>query len=426
MPVGLKPARGLHFVVLFMSAWSALAQPVDELVQRALSSNREYLASLERVREAEALLRQSGVRPAPVLEGEGGGTRLLGASGSQEYSIGYSHPFETGGKRAKRVAVATIGLELARAEADEKRRLLTLEVRQGFVEALIAGRKAEVLSEIARIDGETLRLVSARVSEGDAAPLERQLLETEAARNEADRLMAEGRLETSLLALQRIGALAPGPAVLAPQSTRTPEAPGGEELTQRALQSRPDLHALRLLEEQAGAGVELARAGSSPDLTASARYAYRSATFDQFGFNGAGALTQVRDRENVLTFGFSAPLFTGRRNRSNIEAAEARVRDARLVREHLAASVPAEVEMARRRWETARKALEIYDVRIIPQAERNLDVIRQAWQLGQSRFLDVLSEQRRLTEVRLAQVDAEAGLLTAWAQLEHAVGGGIQ
>jgi outer membrane protein, heavy metal efflux system len=425
MPVGLKPARGLDFIVLFMAAWPAPAQPIADLVQRALANNREYLASLQRVGEAEALLRQAGIRPAPSLEAEGGSTRLLGAPGSQEYSVAYSHPLETGGKRAKRIAVATLGLAIVRAEAGEKRRMLTLEVRRDYAEALKAGRRAAVLADIARIDGETLRLVSVRVDEGDAAPLERQLLETEIARNEAERALAEGRAETSLLALQRIGALPPG-AALNPEAEGTREAPPSAGLAQRALDSRPDLRALRLAEEQARASLDLVRAESSPDLTASARYSYRNTAFDQFGFDSAGGLTPVRDRENVLTFGFSAPLFTGRRNQANVEAALAREREARLRREHLAAAIPAEVNLAVRNWEAARKALAIYSSRILPQAERNLNVIRQAWQLGESRFLDVLNERRRFAELRLAQVDAEADLMAAWAEVEHAVGGDIQ
>ena len=83
MPVGVRAARGLHVVAFIALACPAPAQSIDELLQRALSNNRDYLARLQRVREAEALLRQAGVRPAPTLEGEGGSTRLLGAAGSQ-------------------------------------------------------------------------------------------------------------------------------------------------------------------------------------------------------------------------------------------------------------------------------------------------------------------------------------------------------
>lgn len=426
MPVGPKPARGLTFIWFYIAACFAQAQPIDELVQRALSNNRDYLASLQRVREAEARLRQAGVRPAPSLEAVGGSTRLLGPAGSQEYTIAYSHPLETGGKRGKRLTVAGLGLEIAKAEAGERRRALVFEVTKAYVDALHASRKATVYAEIGRIDAETLRLIAARVAEGDAAPLERQLLETEMARNDAERALAEGRKETAVLALERIGALAPGSAAMTPEPLRLQSPAAGDVLRQKALESRPDLRLLRLLEQQAGAGIELARSESAPNITASARYAYRDTRFDQFGFDSAGALTPVRDRENVLSFGVSASLFTGRKNQGNIEAAVAREREAKLRREHLDTTIPIEVNLARRNWEAARKALDIYDARILPQAERNLEIIRQAWQLGQSRFLDVLYEQRRLTELRLAQVDAEAGWMKAWAELENAVGGDIR
>ena len=426
MPVGLKPARGLNFVFYFAAACLAQAQPLDRLVERALASNREYLASLERIREAEALLRQAGVRPAPSLNAEGGSTRLLGAAGSQEYSVAYSHPLELGGKRPKRIAVAALGLEIARAEAMERRRALTFDVSQAYIEAVSASHRSAVWEEIARIDGETLRLVSARVAEGDAAPLERQLLETEIARNEAEQSLAKGRTEASVLALERLGALPPGTAALEPQTVGAGAIPANDALAPKALASRPDLRILELSEAQAQAAMELARAESAPNLTATARYAYKSTTFDQLGFDSAGALAPIRDRENVLTFGLSAPLFAGRRNQGNIQAAIAREREARLRREHLAATIPAEVGLAVRSWEAARKALEIYTARILPQAVQNLGVMREAWRLGQLRFLDVLAEQRRVTELRMAQIDGETGLMKAWAELERAMGGEIR
>jgi hypothetical protein len=98
MPVGLKPAYGLSFA--FYCVATIQARPIDELGQRALLNNRDYPASVQRVREAEALFRQAGVRPAPTLDAEGGSTRLLGAAGYQEYAISYSYPLETGGSEA--------------------------------------------------------------------------------------------------------------------------------------------------------------------------------------------------------------------------------------------------------------------------------------------------------------------------------------
>ena len=57
---------------------------------------------------------------------------------------------------------------------------------------------------------------------------------------------------------------------------------------------------------------------------------------------------------------------------------------------------------------------------------RNLSVIRQAYNLGQLRLLDVLNEQRRLLETELTYIDAESEPARSRAELERAVGGDLQ
>ena len=149
-------------------------------------------------------------------------------------------------------------------------------------------------------------------------------------------------------------------------------------------------------------------------------------TFDQFGFDSTGALTPVRDRESMLAFGVSVPLFTGRKNQANVEAAVAREHEVRLRREYLTLAIPSEVGAALRKWDATVRALDILERQVLRPAEGNLDVIRQAWQLGQLRFIDVLNEQRRLVDIRLACADAETEAAKARAVLAHAVGGDIR
>ena len=59
---------------------------------------------------------------------------------------------------------------------------------------------------------------------------------------------------------------------------------------------------------------------------------------------------------------------------------------------------------------------------VVDQADQNLVVMREAYTLGQLRLVDVLNEQRRLIDTRLAYVDAETELAQAAADLERAVG----
>jgi cobalt-zinc-cadmium efflux system outer membrane protein len=62
----------------------------------------------------------------------------------------------------------------------------------------------------------------------------------------------------------------------------------------------------------------------------------------------------------------------------------------------------------------------------VDESNRNLGIIRQAYELGQLRLLDVLNEQRRLLETQLSSIDAEAELMRSAAELERAVGGELK
>jgi cobalt-zinc-cadmium efflux system outer membrane protein len=127
--------------------------------------------------------------------------------------------------------------------------------------------------------------------------------------------------------------------------------------------------------------------------------------------------------DNVLSLGVSIPLTGRRRNVGNIEAAAARSASARLRREFLEQSIPAEIQAAVSRYDALRRSVSLIREGVLTQSEKNLEVIRQAHGLGQLRLLDVLNEQRRLLETRLAYINSLSELLRALADVERAVGG---
>ena len=122
----------------------------------------------------------------------------------------------------------------------------------------------------------------------------------------------------------------------------------------------------------------------------------------------------------------SIPILTKNRNLGNVEAAQARILSARQRTRFLENAIPLEVEAAWQRWSGARSTAGTLETSVLPQSRRNLDVIQQAYQLGQLRLLDVLNEQRRLLDLRLSALDAQAETARAFAELERAVGGSIQ
>lgn len=395
----------------------------SELVQMALKRNQDFVASQQQLPEAQGLLRQAGVRLAPTLEINVTNGNVVGSPGEQDYSAGYFLPFETGGKRSKRIQVARTGISLAEAEIAEQRRQLSFDVKDRFAQAFAVEEKLKILQQVLDVMQQSSRLTAARVQQGDAAALDQQLLAVEVNRVQAEQVSFNAKAETNLLQLRQfVGMKDDEPLQLSVQP------PGAQQddlhdLLQKATQVRPDLLAARMLEQQTMAEVNLAKAQGTPDVTASASYAHRNTQFDnQYGLTASGARTLLQDRDNVLSVGLSVPLFTKKHNQGNIEAAVSRQSAARLRREYLERTVPLEVAAAYKRFTAATQALDLYRSGVVQQSEKNLEVVRQAYALGQLRSLDVLAEQRRVLDTEMAYVDAETELAEAHAELSRAVG----
>ena len=398
-----------------------------DLVEMAIQRNRDFLAVRERIAETQGLLRQAGIRPAPALEIEESTGRPLGTKGEEAFSAAYFHTVETFGKRAKRIAVAQKSTDMADAELAERLRLLVFDVKVRYAQAKTEQQKLETIERLFSTNRDYYRLTEARVQQGDAPPLEGQLFLTDLSRVEAQQIGVASSADRTLFELRKVVGVSP-PELLPLLNPELPTFDKGilSELQEQALRTRPDLRIMRLLEDQALAETNLARAEGKPDFTASARYSRINSSFDQFGFNRAGQLTQVRSQDNILTFGVSVPLFLPKRNQGAIEAALARSAAARLRREHLETVIRLEVESAFRRWESAKRAVEILNRGVIGQLESNLTIVRQAYTLGQLRILDVLNEQRIVIESQLTYLDAQSELLQSFAELERSVGGSIQ
>lgn len=394
-----------------------------EIVQYALEQNRELQAARQRVEEAQALLRQAGVRLNPTLEFEGATGRPLGTHGEQEYSAGYFQPIETAGKRDKRTVVGQQSVMSAEAEVQQRTRQLVFDVKVRVAELRAAQAKTAALSRLLTTMQESVRLTQARVAEGDAAALEAQLLVTEVARVQAQQATYKGRTGSALTDLRRTAGYTSSAGL-----TLADDAPAERELVvadlqTSALAARADLKAARAGEAAALAAVAVARAEGVPDLTAFAKYTHRTSAFEGLsGVTSAGGLAPLFDRDNVLSLGLSIPLFGPHRNQGNVDAAVARSAAARLQREHLEATIPQEVESAYQRWTAARETLALFRQGVMGQSQKNLDVMRQAYELGQLRLLDVLNEQRRLIDTELSYIDAQTELAEAAADLERVVG----
>ncbi len=419
---------GVAAIVAIGSAWAQPTDPasLNDLVNRAVQNNRDLLAVRQRIDEAKGLLRQAGVRPALNLDVGGVTGRPLATLGEEQFSAGISREFETAGKRSKRIEVATKLLALAEAEYQDRVRQLRFELGTRYADFAADLERVGVIDRWIEATRRSIEITRARVDKGDAAVLELNLQEAELGRAEAQGAALTGRVESARADISRHAGLSVGEAWTAtPQADSVPLRKA--DLVTQALEQRPDLKIMRLLEEQGIAEAGLAEAEARPNVTVSASYGRVYSRFDdQFGTTPAGQPVPLRDRDDVLSVGVSVPLFSRNRNLGNIEAAVARTKAARLRKEYLERAIPLEIEAGWQRMVSARRALASLSQETLPLAEKNLGVIRQAYQLGQLRMLDVLNEQRRVLDIQLATIDTHVELRRSIVELERASGGSIQ
>jgi outer membrane protein, heavy metal efflux system len=415
------------FVRQAPSQQPSTASTADQLVETAIARNREFRAFNQRIAEAQGQLRQAGVRPAPEIQMQAAGGQPVGNAGEDQVSIAYVHTLEAFGKRDRRVAIALQAIKVAEAERDERKRQLSFAVKRAYAEAIAEQMKLDTLDRIVKSNQQYYELTQARVKEGDAAPLEARLLHTELSRDNAQRMVATGKVASAILELKSTLDLPATESLSLPAILSTADiSPNLEHLKSLAVQNRPDLRTLEVSVQQAAAETALAGVEARPNLTVSAQYSHIDSAFSQYGLTGSGALTPIRDHDNVLGIGLGVPLTSSRRNRGNIESAAARQEAAKLRREYLRSVIPNQVEAAYERWRTAKEAVEVFGKEVIGQSEGNLAVMKQAYNLGELRLIDILNEQRRLLDTELSYIDAQAELFRAFVSLEQAVGGSLQ
>ena len=395
---------------------------VDELQRLALERNLDVLATRQEIAAANGFLTQSRLRPNPGVDFSVGTGRPLGSAGEREIEIGYAHTFELGGKRARRIDVARVGVEIAEFQVADRERLLIVDLKVRYAEALAAARLMEMLAELSELTTRTYRVAQQRVSEGEAAPVERALLQVEVGRLTADRLFAASAGARAAGALKLAAGLDPQDLLSFRDNLTAARASLSlDAAIATALERRPDLQAARAEERRAEADHSLARAGRTPDVIGLVRYAQTDSRFDQFGTTAAGQVVPVVDRDHTIAVGVSIPLPFANRNQGNIEAGRAQRQAAGLRRQFLEESVRTEVRAAYAQYVAASQALEAFDRDVVKQAQEGVTIIRASYDLGEIQLLDLLQEQRRFLETQKAYTDILKEHYVARAALEAAI-----
>jgi outer membrane protein, heavy metal efflux system len=392
---------------------------LSELIKLVLDRNKELVAARAQLRQAEARLVQARLRPNPTLDVEHGTDAAFANEGERDYSFTFSQPIELGGKRAKRMRVAQLSIEMAKAQIADTERQLTGQLRALFGEALAAAARLDLIERVNNLSEQMTRVMEVRLRAGDASRLDSSLLLAETNRLAAQRVQAEAQLAGLLLQIKTLAGFAQDdPITLRGRSDPSTINLTQEAALQLAMQNRPDLQAARLREEMAEAAIDLVKAQVVPNLNVFARYSQGTDVIEGL----LRPVERIVDRNRTLSFGVTIPLPLSNRSQGQIAEAVAQAEQTRAQREGLEQMIRRDVLLAYRRYEATRRTLDVLNRGVLAENQESFRIVKLAYDLGEMRLLDVINQQRLFVEAQMNYAAVQQDYYASLVELERAVG----
>jgi len=395
---------------------------LDDAIGRALSQEPSLRAIRSQAEVTRGRRDQAGLGPNPAVsfaqQQEPSGT-------DNQTRIELQWPLDLF-RKAGRVGVADREIEVTQHATANGERMLAADVRMKYGDVVAAVRALTVIEQLLVATSRQRTLITSRVEQGAAPPLDRDMLRVEGQRLEADRLIQVGAVDRQLVELKRLLGMPPDAPLALRDSlealvrTDRPLTLAGPQAD--AAMRRPDVQEAEARVRVGDAQIDRAHREGRPDVSIVGMYMRMDAGFPQQGLSPVGALEPIRNVFHYVSVGATVTLPLQNRNQGAVAAAEAeRVGEvARLDAMRLAAH--SEIAAARSRDDHARQALDAYTGDTIALARQNLDVVRQTYELGRGTLVDVLNEQRRYLDVERAYTDVLREAYEARQSLRAALG----
>jgi outer membrane protein, heavy metal efflux system len=370
----------------------------DEAVAIALWNNAAFQVSASQLGFARADLADAGIISNPVLS-------LLFPWGPKQLEWTLRWPAEVLWERPKRVAAAKLSADASAQSLVQSGLDLVLAVRLAYADLALAIDRQRLAEEAATTLQRIDTLTQSRLAAGDIAELDARAARVDAVRSALD---AERAVHDVTIARERLRLLlglgADDRSLERLQASADPERCGEPpDLMKRALAARPDLRAAELTVEAAGARLGWERS----------RILTLTAVLDANGEGKEGF-------EMGPGIDVSIPVFN--RNQGGRLRGEAELQRASAVYVSLQRQVGLDVREASTLFDQARGSRVAWGERIVTPLRTNLADAEKSYSAGESSYLFVLENSRRLIEARLRERELAADEQRAQARIERASG----
>ncbi len=371
----------------------------DDAVAIALWNNSALETDLAAIGIAQADLLDAGLRRNPTVQS-------LLPVGAKPFEFLLNWPIEDLWQRKKRVLAAQQNLDAVAIGLVQNGSNLVRDVRLAHTDLWLAGQRSATFHESAALRARIATLTERRREAGDASGLDVSLAWADARSAGELAKRAIGDIEIASTRLRLLIGLRDDPRPLSASAKDTwPVVATPTELVESAYSSRPDLRAAELVIEA---------------------NAYRAKWQRSRVFNLVTPMLSVKEVGSPLSnragpgLQMEIPIFN--RNQGQIARADAEVLQAAWRYATLRDRVENEVREALARLEQARNSLEQIRKELKPIVEQAIAQTGAAYRNGDASYLNVLETSRQRFDAILRELEAEAALARAYAELERSVG----
>jgi len=401
IPAGAQPAAAPATLTLDE------AMRLAEAAHPAVLAREAQLAAAEGTRrEAASLLFNN-----PELSTEAIRRRPSGPAGSwNEWSVGISQPFETGGQQTRRREAAAAGLDALRAEIDDVRRQARVEAATRFLAVLSAQQRVQLEQRSVDLFERSAQAVAKRRAAGEDTRLDANvaLVEAERARNAlalAGERLIDARSELGTAVRLPPSAL---PEVVGELGTTIDGAlPYKLEQLLASSQNLPRVRALAAREDAARARLGVEHGNRNPDVTVGVH---------------AGREGPSDGRENLAILSLSVPLPLFKRNDAAIGQAMTDMTQAEVERASVLRDTDSRVRQLWSRLASQRERIQRLQRVLVPASTDNQQLSAKSREAGQIGLLDQLLVNRQAIDAERDLIDLLGEMHATRIELEYAAG----
>jgi cobalt-zinc-cadmium efflux system outer membrane protein len=406
-------------------AGSDRAPPVGELLPGDLEATQVKLPELLEVSRTRAPAVERAAARLDRAEARVEGTDVLtihdpelragverfpfGEFSSGEAQVGVFQRFTIGGEQTTRLEAARARREVADQRLEETRWEVHARVHRLYNLALVDAMRLRLADRVYRFSKDLREIARRRVEAGEASQVAVQVAEAEVGRAKQQFLEARSRLVGRLRKLEEVAGLQ-REAVPLPEGSlpEVPEQIDADELLEVARESYPPVETREAALEAARARERLEKRRGLPDPGVGLAYKHKS---PEAGPSAGGLVAQL-----------SVPLPVWNRNRLERMVSAAEVRVSRTELESLRRELGPKVADAVQALQSAVRRVDIYEERVVPAFERELEMLRKGYRAGEFDITDITVARERLLENRRRGLQARAEYVRAAARVERLTG----